>query len=446
LTNFTNRQAIARARQAHALELLVEIAAGFFIVLPLLFVAQLSSLGPAASFLATLLYAWARRRRVVEIIQTRWFLLLVPAFALLSAIWSDYPGVTVKHALELWLTAFGGIMLSASPNAKGALTGVWGAFACYLIISFALGHSVGFVSMADDASGGDAFSGLNNGKNLLGMTAAMGVILSFFLLCDSLRRRSAVAAAAIVVLALELYLVNATRSTGAVVALSLATVAFLAVIGFSAISHRMRPAAGGLLAVALIGFGFIAYRFGDGVLQTTLGVLHKDPTLTGRSYLWYRAADYIRERPLLGHGFEAFWVQGNVDAEGLWQYGQVDNRFGFNFHNTLIELLVHQGVIGAVVYIGVYLAGLLLLMRSAIRQPSLTAATFLGLVVFHLARTPFESLMPSSVDFSTFLLFAALGFGSQPTPMAAPALGPMRHWRGRDLRESRPLAGAAGSQ
>jgi exopolysaccharide production protein ExoQ len=149
---------------------------------------------------------------------------------------------------------------------------------------------------------------------------------------------------------------------------------------------------------------------------------------------------------LLGHGFEAFWVRGNVDAEGLWQYGQVPNRFGFNFHNTLIELLVHLGIVGATLFILVFLVGALFLFRSSVRRPSLASGAYVSLMVFHLARTPFESLMPSSVDFATLLLVAALAFGfdARFDRPAEAAMSRPRHWRGAappawGARSARPL-------
>ena len=50
---------------------------------------------------------------------------------------------------------------------------------------------------------------------------------------------------------------------------------------------------------------------------------------------------------MLGRGYYAFWRQGNLDAEGLWRYFGIDSRGGFTFHNTLVDILVTLGWIGA---------------------------------------------------------------------------------------------------
>ena len=409
----------------------IEAALGFAIVLPLLFVNQITSAGPAASFAATAVYAWVHRARLGEIFFRRWPLLLIPALAIVSTIWSSYPDLTAKHSLELTMTVAGGLLLSASPRPASMLAGAFAAFAVFLAASLVLGHSVGVGDVGDVASSGDeqAFAGLNGGKNLLGMTAAMAALLSLFVLSYSARRLSlvgvAVAAAA---LAMEGYLLWAARSAGATVATLLAVIAFAIVAMLRAFPPRARAWVSAALIAALVALGAWGYTFAGSVTAAALGIFHKDPTLTGRSYLWYRSADIIRERALLGHGFEAFWVRGNIDAEGFWQYAKVTQRSGFSFHNTLIEMLIDFGWLGAALLLAVFAVAFFALLRRAVRAPSLVSAFFVALLVFNLARAPFESLSPNSVDFSFLFIVAALGFGfgraQARQPLPAPSFGP----------------------
>jgi len=100
-----------------------------------------------------------------------------------------------------------------------------------------------------------------------------------------------------------------------------------------------------------------------------------------------------------------------VDAEGLWQFAQISDREGFNFHNSLIELLVHWGWIGASLVLLVFLTACLALLRRNVRAPTLAGGFFISFVVFEMARSPFESLGPAPVDFGALLLIAALGYG-----------------------------------
>jgi exopolysaccharide production protein ExoQ len=381
------------------------------VLLPLLFVVQLGSKGPALSFAMTVAWAAARGRQGLGGLGRQWPVLLIPAFALLSTIWSDYPGVTSKHALELCLTALGGLLLASSPAPAGALAGAWGSFALFMLVSLALGKTTdmnSFVANADEF----VFAGLNGMKNLFGMTAAIAALTSLFMLSRAASRKSAlVFAGVLVILLVELYLVFAARSAGATIGLALAAVAFSVTACFGPVRPGGRIIACCLLVLLAAAVGVLVYAYKDVLASGTLSLFHKDSTLTGRSYLWYRSADFIRERPMLGRGFEGFWVQGNTDAEGLWRYAKMDNRSAFNFHNTLIEFLVHFGIVGTALCLSVFLYACVRLFRRAILQPNVVSAFYIGFIVFEISRAPVESLTPQSVDFSTVLMFAALGYG-----------------------------------
>ena len=413
-------EAAPPARHAEWADRAVEAAYGFLIVTPMLFVVQLGSAAPALSYAFICLYALRHGRQALESLLRRWPLLVFLGLAVASTVWSDYRSLTLKHSFELCGTAIGGLLLSSSRRPMAALSGVWGAFALFMVLSLGFGHSIG----VGQGAGGDdsAFAGLNGAKNLFGLTAALGVLLSLFQMTYALRSRSwAGVAASVCILALELYLTWVARSAGALVSLVLATAAFFVTDAFRFISPRLRGVAWGFLTAVLAGAGALAYAYANNVTSTVLDIFHKDPTLTGREYLWYRAHDIIQDRPLLGRGFEAFWVQGNTDAEGLWEYGKIAQRGGFNFHNTLIELLVHFGWVGTVLTLLVFATAFGFLVRRCIREPSLAVAFYFAFMVFELARSPFESLMPAAFDFTTLLLFASLGFGFHALPAPARA-------------------------
>jgi exopolysaccharide production protein ExoQ len=400
----------AVAGRAHWAQDAIEAGFAFAILLPLLFVGQITSLAPAISFAMTVAYAYFRRRDILTVMSARWPLLLFPGFALASTFWSIYPSVTLKHALELCVTCAGGLLFAGSRRPTSLLVGAWAAFALFLGASFALGHTVDVGSMTGDDQ--TAFAGLNGGKNLLGVTAAMGAMLSLFVLGRALRERHWLGALIVLpTLGLELYMTYTARSAGADIAFLLSLAAFLAIAALGAVPPNRRLLACSGLVLTLIAGAMGGYAFANSITAAVLGVFHKDPTLTGRSYLWYRSGQYISEHPLLGRGFEAFWVRGDLDAEGLWQYGGIGSRWGFNFHNTLIELLVCLGYVGTALTVAVFVISALLLLRRSMREPTLLCAYFVSLTVLFAVRTPFESVAPTSVDFGGLLLLAAVGYG-----------------------------------
>ena len=391
------------------------------VMLPTLFVVQLGSKAPALSFALTLVWLAVRGRQALGGIARRWPLLLVPGFAVLSVVWSDYPSDTAKHAAELCLTVLGGLMLATSPAPAGAVAGVWGAFGLFMVVSFVLGKSIDMTSFTSGATD-SAFAGLNGMKNLFGMQAAIAVLASMFMLARSVARKSLLfLLAAGALLLIELYLVWVARSAGAVIGLFIAAAAFTVTASMGPLRPTGRIIGCCMLALLALTVGVLAYAFADAVASGTMAVFHKDPTLTGRSYLWYRSNDFIHERPLLGRGFESFWVKGNTDAEGLWRYAGMDQRTAFNFHNTFIELLIHFGIVGTALTLLVFAFAFVQLFRRAILEPNTTSAFYIGFIIFELSRTPVESLMPQSFDFATVLMFGGLGYGFEKLSLRAAA-------------------------
>jgi exopolysaccharide production protein ExoQ len=394
-------------------------AYAFVLFTAMLFVQQAGTLSGVVMAGLPLLYMALRRRQAGEILASRWVLLLVPAFALLSVLWTEAAGVTAKYGVEMWLTAAAGIGLSAAIRPTAVLKGACLAFTFYLCASLALGRSM---AIADGGATAEAFVGLGDGKNLLADIASTGSLIALTTLLISLRQaKPAWAVLAVLSLAADIYIIAMARSAGAVLALSGAAVALIAL---ALLSVLPRPGRIGAIVVTLGSVGIFAAAFRDlGALVMGLGeqLFDKDPTLTGRTYLWYRANDLIAEKPWLGHGFYAFWRQGNTDAEGLWQYAGILGRSGFNFHNTLVELMVQLGMVGAAIFLAVGLIGLFGLVRHFVEKPSLPLCFWLAYMLYVVVRAPVEAVGYAPFYFSTCLLFAAAATGLQRLPRRAPS-------------------------
>lgn len=391
-------------------------AYAFLLFTAMLFVEQLGSLSGLAMAALPLLYLALRRRQAGEILKTRWLVFLAPAYALLSILWSDAMGVTAKYGIELWLTAAAGIGLSTAFRPTAVIKGACLAFAVYVAASLSHGRYTAIGWGGGGASA--AFVGLLDGKNLLADIACTGALLGMTTLFISLRQRAwGWAFMAFCAVAAEVYIVAIARSAGAVLALGASTLALLGLVSLSALP---RPGRIGAIILLLASAGvFVAAVRNVAQFALTLGaqLFDKDPTLTGRTYLWYRAHDLIAEKPWFGRGFYTFWQQGNTDAEGLWQYAGITGRTGFNFHNTLVELMVQIGIVGAAVFCIVALIGLLGLVRHFVRRPNLPLCFWLTYMIYALVRAPTEALGFAPFFFSTCLLFACVSAGLQRLPM-----------------------------
>ena len=121
--------------------------------------------------------------------------------------------------------------------------------------------------------------------------------------------------------------------------------------------------------------------------------------------------DLIAEKPFLGKGFGAFWQQGNPDAEGMWQYAGILSRGGFNFHNTPIEILVHLGWLGLIIFGLTVLVAAAILISRFVARPNLLLCFSIAILVYELVRMPIESVGVYEFYTSTVLIFLALGSG-----------------------------------
>ena len=88
--------------------------------------------------------------------------------------------------------------------------------------------------------------------------------------------------------------------------------------------------------------------------------LDKDPTLTGRTDLWPYVIDSIYERPVLGWGFAAFWVQSNPAAMGI---SDTVGWYVTEAHNGMLQLLLDIGVVGTAFFLFLWMRNLVMAVK-----------------------------------------------------------------------------------
>ena len=362
-----------------------------------------------------------------------WYYLLFPVFCAITYFWSDDPGLSLRWGFELFVTCFGGLLI-------GRVLSVWTVlrtiFFCSLIIVLLC------VPFAPTAyRNHSALRGIFESKNILGF-AAHTLFTSALVIFLWERRSVALRLLALPSLALALGMLALAQSAGATVSLAVSTAVVGAGSIYLATPRRFRLLfilAFGLAAASLLLIYPLLADFWKDVQQN---VLHKDATLTGRTYLWEFAGRLIEERPWLGHGANAFWRQGNVDAEGLWERYQIESRHGFSFHNTFIETAVGTGYIGLLLYLSlvVFIGGRILV--NFVRRPSTGALFLIAYFAAFYLRMPTEVVV-GPFDGPIILLLAAAVF--KPEPAAADARTPRRRsqpprpW----TQEARALASAS---
>jgi exopolysaccharide production protein ExoQ len=155
-----------------------------------------------------------------------------------------------------------------------------------------------------------------------------------------------------------------------------------------------------LLTAVAVGIATFDVDYAD-----ILNYFGKDLTLTGRTLLWDYAAKAIADKPLLGGGYEAFWQPGHSAAEQLWFYSHIQNKYGYHFHNTYLEIAVDAGVIGLCMFLATLVgAAFRTVVVLATSKPSAEQIFAITLFLFLLLRTPLEVDLFFQFQLPTILL------------------------------------------
>ena len=348
------------------------------------------------------LFALAPKRAISALIAHRW-LLLLPAFCILSTLWSDYPSNTFRHSVQLAATLAIAIVAARAVPLRDAVLAVFAVLLALVLLSIAGGP------YREDTG---ALVGLFGSKNEMGGMSALLALLGFGLATappvPRLLRLLGVAA-------------FAAGTGGAVLAQSLGAIGYIP-IGVGALIAirllrrlRLSTALVGVafagLAALLLGIAVVANA--DYLARAFFDVTGKDMTLTGRVDLWEVALNLIAERPFTGSGFQAFWVPGNPMAEALWDHFGITSRMGFNFHNMYLSNAVEIGLVGLLIEAGLVAALLVLPARLALRTGDPGAALLFGFAVMTAAVSLFEATIFFQFSLQTVLTTAAIVYAAE---------------------------------
>jgi len=353
-------------------------------------------------------YAFIRYRTLPRVLLAVTPILLLPAFAMFSTLWSIAPDQTSYYAFQYFITVAIGAVMGAGTDRRQFLYGLFGAVAFYTVVSLALGRMVGW---GGDGSGvTTAFAGLTGSKNQAADLGAIGLMVSCSVAILAAReRKGLLLLSCLAVMLINLWVLKVAESAGAIVA---GLLAIAVLIGWNLVrplAAEVRTAIFGAIALAALVAGALRDLWLQPLMDTVLQATGKDSTLTGRTYIWSRAHALIEQRPALGLGYSAFWRQGNLEAEGIWRYAGIASRTGFNFHNSFREVLVHLGYVGLALYAVVMLPLFILLWVRTMRAPDDVNILFCTYLSYVAIRLPIESLAFSPFLHSTVLIMAGLG-------------------------------------
>lgn len=303
---------------------------------------------------------------------------LVPVIAVASTTWSNDPSFTLKMSLELVLTATLAVLCARLIGPADLVNILAAAGLVILVASIFVGRTY-YDGMTGTVSWAGIFANKNTLGNLSGVTciAALSIAMRVNLVFS---KRLAAALLA----AFSLLMCLFARSVAAFAAAAAGIFWVLTISWAVRLPYRARSIyARTLLVVSGGGAGLLAIlfvQFGDDILR----FFNKDPTLTGRTILWFYADHFSKDHPLLGVGYQAFWIQGFSPAEYLWDRMRIPTRYGFHFHSLYYQTLIDLGYVGvcaAAIFISATVVGV---GRWAIRSPDQNSGFYFAFVCFML--------------------------------------------------------------
>ncbi len=339
-------------------------------------------------------------------------LLALPLLASISTIWSDSPAQSLRLGLELILTVVAAILLCSRAKPR--------TFILVMFLGLLPVCLAALSAVPRALSTGYPMIAFFGSKNELGFMAQMLFAGALAIALDR-QRSAALRWLGIAALAVAVFLLFLSQSVTAQVCSAIILIAFPTLLLFGRFAPTVRIGLVALLVVVLAAalpfMGVISAEI-DNFRGT---VLNKDATLTGRTYLWEVASRISAERPWLGHGYSAFWRQGNLDAEALWRWGGIASRSGFNFHNAFVEIRVDLGLVGLVLLFLTCAAVLLLGIVRQVLRPSVPMAFIVTMVLVFYIRSYSEVGLLGPFSFVTVLWLGGAVYAASELGRAAPA-------------------------
>ena len=355
----------------------------------------------------------------LDSLQRWWFVLLLPAYCLLTALWSQYPANSLRAGIQLMFTAMVAVVITGRLSTAALMRLLFIVYGIGVIASVLFGRT----------GLGGSWLGIFGSKNAFAAHIAVFALIALAVAADgkspwllrALGAAGALASGPLLILA---------QSAGA----TMMVAPCVAIIILSLLSARLNGMQKlfmfAMLAIIAAALTLLVVTMGDTLLAEILEGSGKDATLTGRTDLWATGLSYIAERPLQGLGYRSFWVIGFAPAEELWAMFDVPSGAGFNFHNTYISNAVEIGLVGLGLQIAIMYGGALLMAIYTFARPSAPSALLLALQTLMILRSFievevfFEFAIRSMLGVAT-LIYALAGLGSLRQPSAAAGRPPL---------------------
>ncbi len=113
-----------------------------------------------------------------------------------------------------------------------------------------------------------------------------------------------------------------------------------------------------------------------------LVLLDKSPSLTGRGEFWPQLIQKIDERPMLGYGFEGFWLPWKGELNPAASIINSNFYVPQHAHNGFLDLALSLGIVGLILYVLTFVSCIVRIFKSIrVRRDSVSIPLVLLLFI-----------------------------------------------------------------
>lgn len=283
-------------------------------------------------FLFTLPSIIFRSEKIIGFIRREKILSIFLVFCLISFIWSDYGFISLKRSFQLFVMYLVVLNTFLFLEIRIIIKVIKVYVVIYLVLTYLAGL---FIPEAIDSSF-NTWRGLVEQKNGLGQIS-MYIFLFSFLFYDKEDEIKKKIINYLISLAAIMLIFLSGSST---VAVAFLFILFASIIFyFDKVFHLVGIGRGVsftllfLLLILIIPISLYATE----ILGFIPALFGKDLTFTGRVFIWEYVIDDILKQPLLGYGYQTYWIIGS---------GRL-NVFSINqAHNSYLEIILWVGFVG----------------------------------------------------------------------------------------------------
>jgi len=292
-----------------------------------------------------------------------WTWVAIALLAVISYTWSVSPADTIREGIVMLIVVTYLGMVAGIANWEDIIKCIWRSCLLLIFISFILYVGIPKLGKMQEVYEG-ALVGPWFEKNATGQFFLWAGLTNLAYLAIK-PKRILVAGFFILVCFIGLIL---TKSTTALLAY-LVVIALFMLVGVLRRNALISVPATLLIIAAMVPL----FLYTDGDASGLLEGLGKSGTLTGRIPIWQAIIDYsLHDRPLLGHGYSAYWADQYAFGSRALVYDELDFTVHHS-HNALIEARLDLGWIGAALLAAALLQTILM---SLIRLRSSNGAYF----------------------------------------------------------------------